>query len=154
MKTYLEIRDGKVLNTINLPNGTYDCDVKIRDRSHTLQQIRYLWKLIDEISKKEYGNTSQSEEIYFKILQMSGVQTYKIPILEEAVNDLRKKVRTLVVIGNEVVEHKAYAIVQVCLKGISEMSKKELSSVIETCVMWCSELDIPTDIERWEEEWK
>lgn len=149
MKTYLEIKDGIVKNTINLPNGTYDCEIKVRDRSHTLQQIRYLWELIDQISKKEYGDTSQSEEIYFKILQMSGVQTYKIPILEEAVKDLRKKVRTLVVIGNEIIDHKAYAIVQVCLKGISEMSKKELSSVIETCVMWCSELGIETDIERW-----
>lgn len=150
MKYYLEIKDNKVANNINLPNGTYDCEIKIKDKSHTIEQIKKLWATIDDISKAQYGNTSMSEEIYFQILSISGVETTKFAIREEAVKDLRKKVRTLVVIGNEVINHIPYSIVNVCFKGVSEMSKSQLSKIIETTIKYGSELGLDMgELEEW-----
>lgn len=150
MKKYLEIKDGKVNNLINLPNGTYDCEIKIKDKSHTIEQIKKLWATIDEISKAQYGNTSMSEEIYFHILQISGVETTKFAIREEAVKDLQKKVRTLIVIGKEVINHIPYSIVNVCFKGVSEMSKSQVSKIIETTIQYGSELGLDMgELEEW-----
>lgn len=149
MKTYLEIKNNKVLNSISLQDGTYDCEIKIKDKSHTIEQIKKLWATIDDISKAQYGNTSESENIYFQILSISGVATQKLAIKEECIKDFQKKVRTMVVIGNEIIKHEPYVIVNACFKGVSEMSKSELSKVIENTIMFANENGIQTELERW-----
>lgn len=150
MKCVLEIQNCKVQNKINLPNGKYNCEIKVKDKSHTIEQIKKLWATIDDISKQEYGNTSQSQDIYFKILEMSGVETTKFAIREDAVNKLKKKVRTLTIIGHEVVNHKPYAIVNCCFVGVSEMSKKQVSKIIETTIQYGTELGLDMgDLEEW-----
>lgn len=150
MKSLLKVKDNKIISDINLPDGTYEADIKKKDKSHTIEQIKKLWATIDEISKAQCGNTSMSEQIYFQILSMSGVETTKFAIDERALDDLRKKVRTLVVIGKEIVNHKPYAIVNVCLKGVSEMSKSQVSKIIETTIQYGSELGINMgELEEW-----
>lgn len=149
MKTFLEVQDNRVINTIALADGKYDVEIKTKDKSHTIEQIKLLWATIDEISKAQCGNTSMSEDIYFQILQTSGVATQKLAIREDCLKDFKKKVRTLKLIGNEVIDHQPYVIVNACFKGVSEFTKQELSKAIETTIMLASEFGISNDLERW-----
>lgn len=146
MRTTVKVKDHTIQSRVDLPDGFYDMDIKEKDRSRTYEQIKKLWATIDDISRAEYGDVSQSESIYFHILQMSGIDTYKIPIPENALADFRKKVKSLRVLTGEVVNGQPYVVVQVCLKGISEMSKKELSQVIDTAIRWCAELGIESEL--------
>lgn len=148
MKCTAIIKDRHIISEIDMADGVYDIDIKEKDKSRTYEQIKKLWAMIDDISRHEYGDVSQSELIYFQILQMSGIETNKIIIHESAVNDLRKKVRSLRIVSRETISHQPYAVCQVCLKGISEMSKTELSKVIETAVRWCGELGIEIEREK------
>lgn len=148
MKFVGEIRNNKIITPIDMPNGKYDISVKEKDQSKTIEQLKKLWATIDDISKAQYGNVSQSDNIYFQILNMSGIKTYKALIQEEALKPLKAKVRAVSVIANEVIDHIPYVLVNVCVVGVSEMSKKELSSVIETTIQYASEVGVSTELER------
>lgn len=142
MKCDVAIKNNKITSTINLEDGIYELNIREKDKSRTYEQIKKLWATIDDISRADYGDTSQSQNIYFQILQMSGIQTEKIILPERALEPFRRKVRTLNVIGYEVVNHQPMVLVNACMKGISEMSKKELANVIETTIRYASEKGI------------
>ena len=146
MKSMCELKDCKIVSKFNLPNGIYEVSIKEKDKSRTYEQIKKLWATIDDISRADYGDTSQSTNIYFQILQMAGVQTEKIILKEKSYKAFKKKVRTCNVIGQEVIEHEVWLIVNACMCGISEMSKKELSNVIEATIKYASERGIVYEI--------
>ena len=79
---------------------------------------------------------------------MSGIRTDRILIPEVAVKDLKKKAKALNVMSKETINHQPYCLVNVCFAGISEMTKAEVSQVIETAIRWASELGIETELER------
>lgn len=143
------LKDKKLTSVINLPDGVYEIKIKEKDKSRSYEQIKKCWACIDEISKHEYGDTSQSENIYFQILDMAGVKTEKIILPVSAIEPFRKKVRTLRVISQEVINHVPMAIVNVCMKGLSEMSKQEASQIIETIIKYANEIGINAELESW-----
>ena len=142
------IKDNRIVNLIDLKDGVYDIEIKPKGDSKTYEQVKKLWATIDDISRNEYGDTSQSVNIYLQILQMAGVRTDKALIPEVALNDLQKKVKALNVVSKETINHEPYVVVHICLSGISEMSKKEVANVIEVAIRWASELGIDTELER------
>lgn len=148
MRLNVTIEDNHIKNKFDLPNGIYDIELKPKGEAKTYEQVKKLWATIDDISKHEYGDSSQSTNIYFQILAMAGIRTDKLLIPAEAYKDLKKKVRAISIVSNEVINHIPHYIVQVCLTGISDMNKQEVSSVIETAIKWCSELGIETELER------
>lgn len=149
MELNVLLKDKKILSEINLPNGVYELKIKEKDKSRTYEQIKKVWATISEISIHEYGDTSQKENIYFQLLEMSGIKTEMIIIPLSAVEDFRKKVRTLKVVSNEIVNHKPVALVNICLKGLSEFSKKEACAFIESITRYASELGIESEVESW-----
>lgn len=149
LKTFLQIKNNLVQNKINLPDGTYDVEIKVRDKSHTIEQIKKLWATIDDISKAQNGDTSKSMDIYFEILNICGIATQKIAIRNDVLNDFLKSCRAYSIIGNETIKHQEYTIVNACFKGVSQFSKKELSNTIETTIRYASELGITTELEGW-----
>ena len=122
--------------------------IRPQGESKTYEQVKKLWATIDDISRVEYGDISQSVHIYILLLQMAGVRTDKVLIPEVAVNDLKKKARAVEIVSREVIDHQPYAVVNVCFAGISEMSKSEVASVIDCAIRWASELGIETELER------
>lgn len=139
MKFVCEVKDCKIQSLVNLPNGFYEVNIREKDKSRTYEQIKKLWATIDEISKVDYGDTSQSQNIYFQILQMAGIETDILAVQEKAYKSLLKKVKCCEILSKEVIDHVSWLNVRVCFKGISEMSKAELSKVIEVCVKYASE---------------
>ena len=146
MKSSVTIKDGKITDLFNLDDGSYDIDIKMKSSARTYEQIKKLWATINDISRADYGDISESENIYFQILQMAGVRTDEVILPEEALKDFRKKVRTLRVISHEIINHRPMVLVNACMCGISEMNKKELSSVIETTIRYANEKGIKTEL--------
>jgi len=151
MKSNAVIKDCRIQNTFDLNDGVYSIDIRPLGSARTYEQIKKLWATIDDISREEYGDISQSTNIYLQMLQMSGVRTDRILIPEVAVNDLKKKAKAMSIVARETINHKPYVLVNICLAGISEMTKAEVSNVIETAIRWASELGIETELERTEE---
>lgn len=151
MRLNANIKEGYITSKLNIPDGMYEIEVKEKEMSKTYEQVKKLWATIDDISRHEYGDTSQSKNIYFQILKMAGVDTAKLLVPEKALPYMEKKFRAIDVVANEVINHTPHVVVQICYKGLSEMSKKEASSVIETAIRWCSEIGIETDLggETW-----
>lgn len=146
MRYTAEIRDNRIINELNLADGIYDVEIRKKGASKTYEQVKKLWATIDDISRAEYGDVSQSTNIYLQILNMAGVRTDKVLIPEEAVKDLKKKTKALSVVSKETINHKPYAVVNVCFAGISDMNKGEVSNVIEAAIRWASELGIETEL--------
>lgn len=146
MKLNAIIKENRIINRFDLEDGIYALDIKHKGDSKTLEQTRKLWATIDDISRAEYGDISQSNGIYLQILKMSGIRTDKILINEEALEDLKKKTKALSIVSKETINHMPYVVVNVCFMGISEMSKQEVSQVIETAIKWASELGIDTEL--------
>lgn len=142
------IKDNKIVNTFSLEDGVYDLDIKPKGESKTYEQVKKLWATIDDISRAENGDVSESINVYLQILQMAGVRTDKVLIPEEALKDLKRKTKALSVVSKETINHQPYVMVNVCFVGISEMSKKEVAQVIEVAIRWASELGINTELER------
>lgn len=146
MRYTAEIKDNHITSEIKLADGVYDVEIKKRGASKTYEQVKKLWATIDDISRAEYGDVSQSTNIYLQILNMAGVRTDKVLIPEEAVKDLKKKTKALAVISRETINHKPYAVVNVCFAGISEMTKGEVANVIESAIRWATELGIESEL--------
>ena len=148
MRSNAVIKNCRIQNTFNLNDGVYSVDIRPISSARSYEQIKKLWATIDDISREEYGDISQSNNIYLQILQMAGIRTDRILIPEIAIDDLKKKAKAVNVVSRETVNHQPYALVNVCFTGISEMTKAEVSEVIETAIRWASELGIETELER------
>lgn len=148
MKLNAIIKDQKIETLISMPDGVYELNIREKGDAKTYEQVKKLWATIDDISRSEYGDISQSSNIYLQILDMAGVRTDKIWIPSEAIKDFKKKVRALSIVATDVVNHVDYSLVNVCLSGISDMNKKEVANVIECAIKWASELGIDTELER------
>lgn len=146
MKLNAVIKNNQVKTTIPVPDGVYELSLKQRGDSKTYEQVKKLWATIDDISRNEYGDVSQSNNIYLQILEMAGVRTDKIIIPKDAIKDLKKKVKAISVISEETIGGISSVVVNVCLTGISDMSKKEVASVIEAAIKWATELGIDTEL--------
>lgn len=151
MKSNAVIKDCRIQNTFNLNDGVYSVEIRPISSARSYEQIKKLWATIDDISRAEYGDISQSGNIYLQILAMSGIRTDRILIPEVAVEDLKKKARAVNVVSREIINHQPYALVNTSFTGISEMTKAEVSEVIETAIRWAAELGIETELERTEE---
>ena len=148
MRLLATIKDNRIEDYINLKDGEYYLDIKSKGKTKSFEQVKKLWATIDDISRAEYGDISQSSNIYLNILQMAGIDTYKMMLPEKALDDLKKKTKAVGVISRETINHQPYLLVNVCLVGISEMNKYEVSQVIDCAIRWASELGIETELER------
>lgn len=148
MRLNAVIENQRITNRFDLPDGVYDLDIKPKGKSKTYEQAKKLWATIDDISRHEYGDVSQSTNIYLQILMMAGIRTVVIPLPEDAVESFRKKVKALGIISRETVNHQPICFCRVCPTGISDMTKKEVSDVIECAIRYASELGIESELEN------
>jgi len=150
MRSQIQIKDNLVVNRVNLEDGTYNCSFSKKTDDKTLEQVRKLWATIGDISKKLYGDTSEKDSIYIQILQMAGQRTYQVTMEEDAIDDFKKNktIKCISIKSREVIGHKAYVLMDVCMTGISEMDKKEVSQVIESCIKYANECGVIPQVER------
>lgn len=72
-------------------------------------------------------------KIYLSILKEYGVETYKIAIAKDNLNDYikRNNIHAMNIINEDIVNHHVYIAIETCKKGISQMSVNEIKDLIE-----------------------
>lgn len=112
---------------------------RIKDKK-TLQQNKYMWKLISQIAQKQ----NQDEmEVYCQALQEANAKYTWLEGLPEIKEKLLQVYRAVQITRYEERFGKQFAIFK-CYEGTSKYDKKEMMDLLEIIVGWAEELDIPT----------
>lgn len=124
----------------NLEDGMYAVEIVPIDKDKTRRQVNYFWALMREIAKKLDNNTENTERYYLQVLKMAGVKIEGIWIKTEALDEFKKYIKHFVITDT----NKDYSLVNV-YKGISEMSVKEMQSLIEVAINYAERVGVNTD---------
>lgn len=130
----------KSLN-INLEKE-YQLEIKELKSTRTVQQNRYMWALIHEISKEQ---GMDDMEVYIQALEEANAKYEYIMAPEEAEENLKKGFRAVKVVRPEIHNNKKFYVYK-CFVGSSKFNTQEMTRLIDVVVGWCHELNIPTDI--------
>ena len=152
MKSTITIKDKKVTSNLDLEDGVYAISITKKGDEKSLEQVKKLWATCSDIAEALYGLKSEKDKVYMQILKMAGVRTYKLVLEENALETFmnNRNVKCVSVLSREVVNHRPMALVEVCMTGISEMDKKEVSRVIEECCRYAVECGIEPQVRNYE----
>jgi len=150
MKSTIQIKDKKVQSSLNLEDGTYRISIEKKCDDKTLDQTRKLWATCTDISEKIYGNKQDKDVVYLQVLRMAGQRTFRLTIEEDAIDEFKKQngIKCVSILSRDVINHRAMAYIEVCMSGISDMDKKEVSKVIDACCHYADEVGVISQLER------
>lgn len=120
----------------------YQLEIKELKSTRTLQQNRYMWSLIHEISKQQ---EMDDMEVYIQALEEANAKYEYIMAPEEAEENLKKGFRAVKITRPEIHNGKKFYVYK-CFLGSSKFNVTEMKQLIDVIVGWCYELNIPTDI--------
>ena len=106
----------------------YEVDIKEYKSKRSLEQNRYLWKLITEIAKVENGGITNQDNItetYTNLLEKANAKFEFVLCPKEAINEFKKRFRAIRVNGAYTIESVEYTQLQV-FYGSSTMNTKEM----------------------------
>lgn len=124
-----------------------------KNKTRTIAQNRYMWKIVNEICLKEDGNTSRNYETYNNILQSAGTPYEDFYIDEIAVERFKalyhhcKEVERVLINGTPKVHIWAF-------KGISEMDTSEATKLIDKVKEYAHQVGVKFDEDYWRNLWK
>lgn len=119
-------------------------------KARTIEQNKYLWKIVNEICLKEDGNRSRNYETYNNILQSAGTPYEDYYIKEVALNTFREHYHHIKVMGTEILDNELYYQVR-AFKGISEMDTKEACMLIDKVKEYAHQVGVKFDEDYWEQ---
>ena len=120
----------------------YQLEIKELKSARTVQQNRYMWALIHEISKEQ---GMDDMEVYIQALESANAKYEYIMAPEEAEENLKKGFRAVKVVRPEIHNNKKFYVYK-CFVGSSKFNTQEMTRLIDVIVSWCHELNISTDI--------
>lgn len=127
-----------------LEKKEYAIEIDEMKRKRTLQQNKYLWALIHEIVQNENAQSDDMWEMYCYLLQLANAKCTYISVLESAVEDVKREVRCLQVVGYETRENGTkWANCRIFL-GSSKMDTKEMGVLIDKAIEYAENLGIDT----------
>lgn len=126
--------------TPNLEDGMYSIEIVPLEKDKTRRQVNYFWALMREIAKKLDNNTENTERYYLQILKMAGIKIEGIWIKTEALDEFKKYIKHFVITDT----NKEYSLVNV-YKGISEMTVKEMQTLIDVAISYAERCGVNTD---------
>ena len=118
----------------------YSIKIKEIKNKKTLQQNRYMWKLIGQIAKKQHQDEM---DVYCMALQEANAKYTWLKGFPEIKEDLLKVFRAVQITRYETEGSKKLAIFK-CYEGTSKYDKKEMMELLEIIICWAEELNIPT----------
>ena len=120
----------------------YQLEIKELKLTRTIQQNRYMWALIHEISKEQ---GMDDMEVYIQALEECNAKYEYVLATEETEPNLKKSFRAVKVVrpqnynGREMYVYK-------CFLGSSKFNISEMKQLLDVIISWCHELNISTDI--------
>lgn len=118
---------------LNLIDGLYRVDIAPIRETRSQRQNRYMWKLINEISKTQSGDLSDVQNIYLHCLRKCGAKYEVLLLKHEALETFKKHWKDCSIIKQEERNGTVYDTV-IAFHGSSTFDKKEMSDLID-CVL-------------------
>lgn len=119
----------------------YIVEIKQQNSQRSLQQNKYLWKLIHLIA--EY--TCQDDmDIYCTLLERADAKSDYILARPGIETYLRENYRGVKFIRQVETQGQIYSVYKIYF-GSSKMTKREMNKLLDIAIQICSELDIPTE---------
>lgn len=131
----------------------YEVDIKEYKSKRSLEQNRYLWLLITEITKAQNGGIANQDNItetYTNLLEMANAKFDFILCPPNAIKEFKKRFRAIRINGTVLIKTVEYTQLQV-FYGSSTMNTKEMSQLIDCVLDYAYEVGIE-DIENYWEE--
>lgn len=123
---------------------TYSVEIKEVKSKRSLEQNRYLWKLLHEIDVAINGERSNDEwGVYIQCLERAGAKFEYIGCLPEAEEMLRENFRAVKFVKPIDLNGKRGHMYK-CFIGSSKMDTKEFSLLLETALDMAQEAGIET----------
>lgn len=126
----------------------YDITIDKPKNYKTLQQNRYLWELIGQISIKENGSKAEDMDIYMQLIEAAGAKCEYLLALPETEKALKKVFRVVKVVDSRTYNGKEMYMFK-CHYGSSSFSKEEMGLLIDKTIERAERNGI--DTEPWRE---
>lgn len=131
----------------------YEVDIKEYKSKRSLEQNRYLWKLITEIAKVENGGITNQDNItetYTNLLEKANAKFEFILCSPDAIKEFKKRFRAIRINGTVIIKTVEYTQLQV-FYGSSTMNTKEMSQLIDTTLDYAYEAGVNDVDNYWKE---
>lgn len=115
----------------------YAVEIKEPKSKRSLEQNKLLWKMVNEIAKKQYQDEM---EVYIQVLEEANTKFTWIKGLKETKEELLKVFRAVKITRYD---EDGLAVFK-CFYGSSKMNTKEMSELLDIVISWANELGIPT----------
>ena len=125
----------------NLEDGEYLISIEPKRRKRSLDQNRFFWALLGEISKKENGNLRDVDTLYLHLLEMAGAKYETLIIKHDALERFKSLVRHVKVVKQQIVNHEVYDTVY-AFYGSSTMNTQEMTQLIDTTIDYAYEVGV------------
>jgi len=130
-----------------LEDGEYMVTIEPKKKKRSLDQNSYFWALLGEICKKENGDLRDVEDLYVNLLEMSGAKYAALIVKHEALEDLKKMVRHIKVIKQQIVKNELYDTIYT-FYGSSTFTTSEMSQLIDVTLKYAEEVGV-ADVENY-----
>lgn len=131
----------------------YEVEFNEYKSKRSLEQNRYLWLLITEITKKENGGRATSEDLiitYCNLLEQANAKFDFLLIPNEAISEFKKRFRAVRLINHVKIKGVVYAQIQ-AFWGSSTMNTTEMSELIDTTLNYAYEVGVDDVANYWKE---
>ena len=118
----------------------YICDIKEPKSKRSLEQNRFLWKLIHSLA---HATNHEDMEIYCSALERADAKSEYLITAYDLEEDLRKSFRSVKFVRKQDVNGKECNVYKVYL-GSSKMDTKEMTELLEIVIQMCTENGVPT----------
>lgn len=121
----------------------YVIEIKQARSKRSIQQNKYMWALIRELSIK---TREDDINLYLKLLESANCEFEYLWAMEESIDTLRKAFRVVKKVEpRELNDVPGWACK--CYIGSSKFSTEEMNTLLDTLIMWCENENIQTDKE-------
>lgn len=135
----------------SLEDGRYEIEIKdFKGLKRSQKQNAMLWSIINQICKHINGTLEDNYELYNQMLEMAGTSYDNVMILDKALPRFKELAKHVRVIDQVEKNGQLYDYCMV-FKGVSEMTTKEASELIEVVKMYANRVGLKIDSWIWEE---
>ena len=133
----------------NLDDGEYMVSIEQKRNKRSLDQNRYFWALLGEITKKENGDLKEINNLYVHLLKMAGAKYEVCMIKHEALERFKSLYRDVMVVKQTTINNELYDLLY-AFYGSSKFDSKEMTTLIDVTLNYAYEVGVESVKNYWE----
>lgn len=94
--------------------------------------IKKIFAQLSYQSKQICGDDSMKKQLYLDLLKNAGIETYKIFLPKKHYESFtqKAKINAMKITKEAVVDHQVYVEIEIPTKGLSDLTKREISQIV------------------------